>query len=294
MVGRFGAVLTAMVTPFKHDFSLDVDRAGELAAWLLDHGTDALVVAGSTGESATMTDREKVELFGTTVAATGGRGTIIAGTGTNDTAHSIHLTQQAEAAGAHAVLLVAPYYNKPPQLGLIEHFTAIARATSLPCIVYNIPGRTAVRIEHDTMLRLAEVENIVAVKDSTGDFDSVSRLIAEVPEGFDVYSGDDWATFGYVCLGAGGVVSVASHVAGDPIAEMVRLLDKSDLVAARQIHQRLAPVFQGLFVTTNPIPVKTAMELIGQPCGPTRLPLVPPTEDERRRIREALEAAGIL
>jgi 4-hydroxy-tetrahydrodipicolinate synthase len=294
MAGRFGAVVTAMVTPFNEDSSLDLDRAGALAGWLLDHGSDGLVVAGSTGESATLSDEEKVSLFRTVVEAVAGRGHVIAGTGTYDTAHTVHLTQEAERAGVDAVLVVAPYYNKPPQRGLVEHFTAVANATRLPVVVYNIPGRTSIRIEHDTLLKLAEVDNIVAVKDSTGDLDGVSTLIGAAPPGFEVYSGDDWATLLYACLGGAGVVSVASHVAGEPMAEMLRLLEKSDLLAARAIHDRLLPVFHALFITSNPIPLKAAMALIGQPVGPPRLPLVPATEDEVARVRAALEAAGIL
>jgi 4-hydroxy-tetrahydrodipicolinate synthase len=294
MPGRFGAVVTAMVTPFKDDFALDLDRAGQLARWLLDHGTDALVVAGSTGEAATLTDQEKIDLFRTVVEATEGHGHVIAGTGTYDTAHSIHLTSEAERAGADAVLVVAPYYNKPPQRGLLAHFTAIATATSLPVIVYNIPGRTAIRIEHDTLLRLAEVPNIVAVKDSTGDLDGVSKLIGAAPNGFEVYSGDDWATFLYCCLGGAGVVSVASHVAGEHISDMVALVEKGDLLGARAIHQRLLPLFHDLFVTSNPIPLKAAMSLIGQPVGPPRLPLVPATDDEVAKVRSAMESAGVL
>jgi 4-hydroxy-tetrahydrodipicolinate synthase len=294
MAGRFGAVVTAMVTPFREDSSLDLDRAGELAAWLLDHGSDGLVVAGSTGEAATLSDEEKVSLFRTVVEAAAGRGHVIAGTGTYDTAHSIHLTREAERVGADAVLVVAPYYNRPPQRGLVEHFTAVANATRLPVIPYNIPGRTAIRIEHETMLKLAEVDNIVAVKDATGDLDAASTLIGAAPAGFEVYSGDDWATLLFMCLGGAGVISVASHVAGEPMAEMIRLVDKSDLIAARAIHDRLLPVFHGLFITSNPIPLKAAMALIGQPVGPPRLPLVPATEDEVARVRTALVAGGIL
>jgi 4-hydroxy-tetrahydrodipicolinate synthase len=294
MAGRFGAVVTAMVTPFTEDRSLDLDRARDLAGWLLEHGTDALVVAGSTGEAATLSDREKDALLRAVIQGAGGRGHVIAGTGTYDTAHSIHLTQEAEKAGADAVLVVAPYYNKPPQEGLIEHFTAVANATRLPVIVYNIPGRTAIRIEHDTLLRLAEVDNIVAVKDSTGDLDGVAKLIAEAPADFEVYCGDDWAAFLYQCLGGAGVVSVAAHVAGEAIGEMLRLVDKGDLEAARAINQRMLPVFHGLFITSNPIPLKAAMELIGQPAGPPRLPLVPATAEEVDRVRSALVRGGIL
>jgi 4-hydroxy-tetrahydrodipicolinate synthase len=293
-MARFGRVVTAMVTPFKDDLSLDVDRAGELARWLADHGTTALVVAGSTGEAATLSDEEKVTLFRTVTEAVQGRVAVIAGTGTYDTAHSIHLSEEAEKAGVDALLVVTPYYNKPPQRGLLEHYRRIAEATSLPIVAYNIPGRTAIRIEHDTLLRLAEVENIVAVKDSTGDFDGLAKLIGAAPDGFEVYTGDDWATFASVCLGAVGVVSVASHVAGERIGQMIEQLEAGDLAGARKIHYDLMPVFDGLFITSNPIPVKKAMELIGQPVGPPRLPLVPATEEEAERIRRALTESAIL
>ena len=190
--------------------------------------------------------------------------------------------------------MVTPYYNKPPQRGLIAHFEHVADATELPIIVYNIPGRTATRIEHDTLLRLAERANIVAVKDSTGDFQGISRLIAEAPDGFEVYSGDDWATFGYLCLGAVGVVSVASHLVGPQIRQMIELIETGDVAAARKIHESLSPLFNALFVTSNPIPLKAALQMVGRSCGEPRLPLVPATSGERDRVRKALEDAGLL
>ncbi|HEX6207191.1 MAG TPA: 4-hydroxy-tetrahydrodipicolinate synthase [Actinomycetota bacterium] len=292
MAGSFGTLVTAMVTPFKDDGSLDLDRARDLAAWLFDHGTDALVVTGSTGEAATLSDGEKVDLW--RACAEVGGGTIIAGTGTYDTAHSVHLTHQAEEAGVDAMLVVTPYYNKPPQRGLIEHFTTVAGATSKPVMVYNIPGRTGTRIEHDTLLRLVEVENIVAVKDSTGDLDGVSHLVAQAPTDFELYCGDDWATFAMMCAGARGLVSVAAHVVGERLKRMMELIEGGDAAGARKIHEELLPVFDALFITSNPIPLKAAMEMIGQPVGSPRLPLVPATEDERSRIRKALEDAGVL
>lgn len=294
MAGSFGTVVTAMVTPFKDDRSLDLGRAQELARWLLEHGSDALVVAGSTGEAATLSDSEKEELWRAVVQAVEGRGKVIAGTGTYDTAHTVHLTEEAEQAGVDAVLVVTPYYNKPPQRGLVEHFTVVAGATGLPVMLYNIPGRTAVRIEHDTLLRLAAVENIQAVKDSTGDFDGISRLVAAAPPGFEVYSGDDWAMFGSICLGAVGVVSVASHVVGERVRQMIDLATSGDVAAARKVHHELLPAFDGLFITSNPIPVKAALDLIGQPVGPPRLPLLPATEEEIGTIRKALEDVGAL
>jgi 4-hydroxy-tetrahydrodipicolinate synthase len=293
-MARFGRVVTAMVTPFSEDLSLDVDRAQAVARWLAGHGSTGLVVAGSTGEAATLSDEEKTALFRAVVEAVQGRVAVIAGTGTYDTAHSIHLSEEAEKAGVDAVLVVTPYYNKPPQRGLVEHYRRIAEATSLPIVAYNIPGRTAIRIEHDTLLRLAEVDNIVAVKDSTGDFDGLAKLIRAAPDGFEVYTGDDWATFLSVCLGAVGVVSVAAHVAGERMGQMIEHLEAGDLASARKIHYDLMPVFDALFITSNPIPVKKAMELIGQPVGPPRLPLVPATDEETERIRRALQESGIL
>jgi 4-hydroxy-tetrahydrodipicolinate synthase len=294
MTGRFGSVVTAMVTPFRQDHALDLDRAQELASWLVDNGSDAVVVAGSTGESPTITHKEKSELFRAVGDAIRGRGKLICGTGTYSTAETLELTQTAEDVDADGILVVTPYYNKPPQRGLIAHFEHIADATELPIIAYNIPGRTATRIEHETLLRLAAKPNIVAVKDSTGDFQGISRLIAEAPEGFEVYSGDDWATFGYVCLGAVGVVSVASHLVGAQMRQMIELIETGDVPAARKIHESLSPLFNALFVTSNPIPLKAALEMIGRPCGEPRLPLVPATADERGRVRKALEDAGLL
>jgi 4-hydroxy-tetrahydrodipicolinate synthase len=294
MAGRFGSVVTAMVTPFREDHGVDLDGAQELASWLVDNGSDAVVVAGSTGESPTLTYKEKAELFRAVGDAIRGRGKLICGTGTYSTAETIELTQAAEDAGADGLLVVTPYYNKPPQRGLVAHFEHVAEATELPVILYNIPGRTATRIEHDTLIELAARSNIVAVKDSTGDFQAISRLIAEAPEGFEVYSGDDWATFGYVCLGAVGIVSVASHLVGPQIRQMIDLIETGDVPAARKIHEALSPLFNALFVTSNPIPLKAALEMVGRPCGEPRLPLVPATAQERERVRKALEDAGLL
>ena len=294
MPGRFGSVVTAMVTPFRDDHAVDLDRAQELAGWLVEHGSDAIVVAGSTGESPTLTHREKAELFRAVGEAIRGRGKMICGTGTYSTAETLELTQAAEDAGADGLLVVTPYYNKPPQRGLVAHFERVADATDLPMILYNIPGRTATRIEHETLLQVAERPNIVAVKDSTGDFQAISRLIAEAPDGFEVYSGDDWATFGYLCLGAVGVISVASHLVGPQIRQMIELIETGDIPAARKRHEELSPLFNALFVTSNPIPLKAALEMVGRGCGEPRLPLVPATAEERERVRRALEDAGLL
>jgi 4-hydroxy-tetrahydrodipicolinate synthase len=294
MAGRFGSVITAMVTPFRKDHAVDLDRAQELATYLVENGSDAVVVAGSTGESPTLTQREKSELFRAVGEAIRGRGKLICGTGTYSTAETLELTQAAEDAGADGLLVVTPYYNRPPQRGLVAHFEHIADATDLPIIAYNIPSRTATRIEHETLLKIAAKPNIVAVKDSTGDFQGISKLITEAPEGFEVYSGDDWATFGYMCLGAVGVVSVASHLVGPQIRQMIELIETGDVPAARKIHEDLSPLFNALFVTSNPIPLKAALEMVGRPCGEARLPLVPANAEERERVRKALEDAGLL
>jgi 4-hydroxy-tetrahydrodipicolinate synthase len=294
MASRFGSVVTAMVTPFRRDHSLDLDGAGELARQLLDTGTDAIVVSGSTGESPTLTQKEKGQLYRTAVEAANGDGKVICGTGTYSTSETLDLTHLAADAGADGLLVVTPYYNKPPQRGLIAHFEQIAHETELPIIVYNVPGRTATRLEHATLLELAKTPNIVAVKDSTGDFLAISRLIEEAPPDFEVYSGDDWATFGYLCLGAVGVVSVASHLVGARIGQMIDLIEGGDIPAARKIHQELSPLFNTLFITSNPIPIKAALDILGRPAGPPRLPLVPATEEERDRVRRALADAGLL
>jgi 4-hydroxy-tetrahydrodipicolinate synthase len=294
MAARFGAVVTAMVTPFRQDHSLDLEGAQRLARHLLEHGTDSIVVAGSTGESPTLSHREKLDLFRSVIEAASREGKVICGTGTYNTAETIELSREAQELGADGLLVVTPYYSKPPQRGLLENFTRVAGSVELPVIAYNIPGRTGIRIEHDTLLRLAEVANIVAVKDSTGDFQAISRLISEAPADFEVYSGDDWATFGYLCLGGVGVVSVAAHVVGDRIHHLTDLVLSGDIPAARKVHEELSPLFNALFITTNPIPVKTALDVLGLPAGPPRLPLVPATRDERTRIEKALSDAGLL
>jgi 4-hydroxy-tetrahydrodipicolinate synthase len=294
MAGRFGSVITAMVTPFQDDFSLDLDAAQVHATYLLEHGSDAIVVTGSTGEAATLSHREKVHLFRATVEAARGKGKVIAGTGTYDTAETIELTREAQAAGVDAVLVVTPYYNRPPQAGLIAHFTEVAESTDLPILLYNIPGRTACTIEAETMLALAGVDNIMGVKDATADFQTTSWIIRESPPGFEVYSGDDWATFPIVCLGGVGVISVASHLVGERMREMIELIEAGDTAAGRKIHLDLLPLFKGLFITSNPIPIKAALDIVGRPAGPPRLPLVKATLDEEGRIERAMREAGVL
>jgi 4-hydroxy-tetrahydrodipicolinate synthase len=295
MTGRFGSVLTAMATPFRDDFSLDLEAAQALARHLLDTGSDGLVITGSTGESATLSHAEKVDLYRAIVEAVEGRGKVIAGTGTYDTAESVDLTNEAEQAGVDGILAVTPYYNKPPQSGLIAHFTKIAEVTNLPVLLYNIPGRTACTIEADTLLTLAsEVQNIVGVKDATADFQTIAAIIKNAPPGFEVYSGDDWATFDITCLGGVGVISVAGHLVGDRMKEMIELIQSGDTAAARKIHQDLLPLYKALFITSNPIPLKAALAMAGHPVGPPRLPLVPATLDEEAHIERVLREVGVL
>lgn len=294
MPGRFGSVVTAMVTPFRDDYSLDLDGAQQLARQLLESGSDALVVAGSTGEGATLSHAEKVDLFRAVVEAADGRGKVIAGTGTYDTAETVELTAEAERAGCDGALVVTPYYSRPPQRGLVAHFTRVAESTELPVLLYNIPSRTACLIEPETVLRLAELDNVVGVKDTTGDFQSLSRIVRESPPDFDVYSGDDWAALTVACLGGVGVVSVASHLVGDRMKEMLELAFAGDVPGARKVHEDLLGLFKALFVTSNPIPVKAAMEIAGRPAGPPRLPLVPATPEERAVIERAMKDVGLV
>ena len=294
MLGRFGNLITAMVTPFDDQGKVDLDEIQKLAAALIESGSEGLVVTGSTGEAATLSDQERFDLWSVVVDAVGERGSVIAGTGTYDTAHSIHLTRQAEKAGVDAALVVTPYYVRPPQSGLVAHFKSIASSTALPVVLYDIPLRTARKIEHQTLVELASVENIVGVKDSCGDAQGAARLISETPEDFQIYCGNDGDALPWICLGAVGIISVASHVAGAQMAEMIRLLEQGDLPGARRIHLGLMPVFDILALTSNPIPVKAALEMIGRPVGSPRLPLVPATAGEQDRIRKVMSKAGLL
>ncbi len=288
-----GRVITAMATPFRADGSLDVDGAATLAQHLIAHGSDALVIAGTTGEAPTLTHEEKRELWTAVAEAIRGRAAMIAGTGTYSTAESIELTQTAEACGADAVLLVTPYYSKPPQSGLLAHFTAVAGATKLPVVLYDIPGRTARKIEHATLLELAKVPNIVGVKDAAGDLAGTATLAAEAPS-FRIWSGDDALTLPMLAVGGIGVVSVASHLVGHRIAEMVAAHEKGDVEGATHIDRELRPFYEVLFITSNPIPLKAALQMVGLPAGPVRLPLVDATEDERARVRSVLERLGLI
>lgn len=289
----FGRVITAMVTPFTADGALDLDGAARLAAHLADHGSDALVVTGTTGEAPTLAREEKRDLWRATVEAVRGRCKVIAGTGTYDTRESIELSETAAEQGADGLLVVTPYYSRPPQSGLLAHFTAVAGATELPVILYDIPSRTGRKIEHRTLLELAEVGNIVGVKDAAGDLAGTGRLVAEAP-GLAVWSGDDVLTLPMLAVGAKGVISVASHLAGNRIGEMIAAHEKGDVEGAAAINAELMPLFDVLFITANPIPVKAALDMVGLPAGPVRLPLVDATDEERARVRAVLKRLGLV
>jgi 4-hydroxy-tetrahydrodipicolinate synthase len=287
-----GEVLTAIVTPFAADGSVDLESFRELAAFLVDNGSDGLVVCGTTGESPTLTDAEKLELFATAVETVGDRATIVAGTGTYDTAHSVHLTEQAHELGVDGILVVTPYYSKPPQRAIVRHFEEIAAATDKPVVVYNIPGRVVVNIESATIARLAEIENVTAVKQAHDDLEA-ARFIAQETR-LDLYSGDDNITFAFLELGGVGVISVAAHVWGPQMKEMIGRYRDGDFAGARALHEELAPAYDLLKIQTNPIPIKAALNLLGHGVGGYRLPMVEPTEGERRDVRSCLERAGLL
>lgn len=284
----FGRVITAMATPFDARGLVDTDRAAELARRLAAHGSDGLVVCGTTGESPTLSDDEKVRLFRTVVEAVGGRAAVIAGTGTYDTHHSIELSRRAAEAGCDGLLCVVPYYNRPSQDGLVRHFTMIAEAVPLPMMLYNIPGRTGTNMTPETTARLAQVPHIVAVKEASGSLDQASDVRRRTPPEFRIYSGDDSLTLPLLSVGGYGVVSVAAHIAGVEIGQMIAAYLSGAVGHALELHLRLLPLFKVLFITTNPVPLKAAMALAGFAVGGVRPPLVEATEKEREQIAAVL------
>jgi len=286
-----GEVLTAILTPFHADGSLNVAKFRELAAHLVDHGSDGIVVAGTTGESPTLTDDEKIELFAAAVDAVGDRASVVAGTGTNDTAHSVHLTKRAHETGVDAFLAVTPYYNRPPQRAIVRHFQEIAGATDKPIVVYNIPSRVVVNIEPETIAELARIPNVRAVKQAHDDLDEARRI----PEtGLDLYAGDDNLIFPFLALGGIGGICVHTHIWGPQTKEMVSRWNAGDTEGAKSLNEEMQPAFDLLKITTNPIPIKAAMNLLGHDLGGYRLPLVEPTEDELDAVRSCLDRAGML
>ncbi|MGQ9879495.1 MAG: 4-hydroxy-tetrahydrodipicolinate synthase [Armatimonadota bacterium] len=294
MVANWGPVVTAMVTPFDENLEVNYDAAQALAELLIQTGSTGLVVSGTTGESPTLTHEEKVTLFREVKNAVGSRAAVLAGTSTYDTAESVRLSQEAERVGVDGLLLVAPYYNRPSQEGLYQHFKTIAHAVDLPVMIYNIPGRTGVNVEPATLLRLAEINNIVAVKEASGNLNQMSEICAGAPEGFLVYSGDDSLTLPLLAVGGVGVVSVASHVVGRDIRRMCEAFLAGQVQEAAKLHHRMLPLFKALFCTTNPVPVKTALNLMGAKVGGVRLPLVEANDREKEIIRKALSEYGLL
>lgn len=284
-----GEVITAMVTPFNNKLEVDFDTAAKLANYLANNGSDAILVAGTTGECPTLTHNEELELLKVCKEAVADRAKIIMGTGSNSTLTAVEMTKMVEKVGVDAILTVVPYYNKPSQRGLIEHFGAIAKATSLPIILYNIPGRTGINMQPETIATVASKhENIVAVKQSNSDLDLVSEIISKVPEGFAVYSGDDSLTFPMLALGGVGVVSVASHLVGNEIKQMISEFNSGNIEKARDLHYKCLPIFKALFTSPNPTPLKAALSHWSFMCDAVRPPLVTLTDEEKASLFKVL------
>lgn len=284
----YGRLITAMVTPFDEQGNVSLEQTAKLIDYLIEEQkSDALVVCGTTGESPTLSDEEKLQLFEFAVKHAAGRCKIIAGTGSNNTAHSIHLTAEAQKLGVDGVLLVVPYYSKTNQEGLYRHFEAVAASTKLPVMLYNIPGRSVINMTAETILRLAEIPNITSIKECAS-LDQLAEVAGLAPEGFKVYSGDDAATLPALAVGAYGIVSVASHFIGEPMQQMIHAYLEGETAEAAKLHQKLLPIFKGLFECPNPVLVKSALNERGIEVGSVRLPLVPPTDAEAARLREIL------
>jgi len=284
-----GRLLTAMVTPFGENGEVDYEQAKRLALALLDSGSEGLVVVGTTGESPTLVRQEEMCLFSEVKSAVGSRGTVIANTGSNSTAEAIEATKVAEQIGVDACLLVVPYYNKPTQEGLYQHFKAVAQSTSLPCILYNVPSRTVVSLSVETVIRLSQIDNIIGIKEASGNLDQIARIISGAKEGFLVWSGNDSDTLLVMALGGYGVVSVASHLVGNQIKEMIDSFVGGRIEEAAGIHRRLLPLVSALFIVSNPIPVKYALNQIGFNVGKPRLPLTEADEKTAAIIKDTLK-----
>jgi 4-hydroxy-tetrahydrodipicolinate synthase len=286
-----GEILTAIVTPFKADGSVDLARFRELARRLVDEGSDGLVVTGTTGESPTLTDDERFALYEAAVEEVGDRATVVAGTGTYSTAHSIHLTEHADSLGVDGFLVVVPYYSKPPQRAIVAHIEAVAAATHKPIVVYDIPSRVVIEVQQDTMRQIAEIPNVRAVKQAKPDLDAARNVVAC---GLDLYAGDDDLILPFLELGGVGGICVHTHVVCPQVRELVRLFRSGDVEGARALDEELRPAIELLRVTTNPIGIKAALALTGEDVGGLRLPLVEASEEEREAIRGCLERLGLL
>jgi 4-hydroxy-tetrahydrodipicolinate synthase len=290
MASVLGQVLTAVVTPFSADGSVDLDGFKRLCTYLVENGSDGVVVAGTTGEAPTLSDRERLELFEAAVAAVGDRATVIANTGTYATDHSAHLTRDADALGVDGFLVVTPYYNKPPPAGIVAHFDAIASQTDKPIVVYNIPQRVVVNIEPETMAELARIPNVRGVKQATTDIEQARRI---VELGLTLYAGNDDLLLPFLEVGGTGGIFVYTHVVGPRVKELLERFGAGDHDGAAAIEEELRPVIEALAATTNPIPVKAALNMLGHDVGGLRLPLVEATEDEKSTVRAGLERAGV-
>lgn len=297
MVGdmmQMARLLTAMVTPYYENLEVNYDKAGEIARHLADNGSDGIIVAGTTGESPVLTKEEKLKLLETVKKAVGDRVQVWAGTGSYNTKESVELSMEAEKLGADGVMLVTPYYNKPTQEGLYLHYKSIAEKVSIPVMLYNVPGRTSCNLLPETIQRLVEIDNIVAVKEASGNMDQVSLLSTLIEDKAIIYSGDDSLTLPIMSLGGVGVVSIASHIIGNDIKEMIDSFVAGNIKRATEIHLKLFPVFKGLFITTNPIPVKEALNMLGMNVGGFRLPLTNASPQEKQKIKELLQNNGLL
>ena len=286
---KLGRLLTAMVTPFDSQGKVDYQQAKNLAQALLNSGSDGLVLSGTTGESPTLNFEEKLRLFTEVKSAIANRGTIVAGTGTYNTRESQELTKEAEKVGVDACVLVVPYYNRPPQQGLFEHFNAIAQATTLPCILYNVPSRTGTNLAADTVIKLSQIDNIIGVKEASGNLRQIAEIIQGAKGDFLVYSGNDGDTLPILTLGGYGVISVASHLVGIQIKDMMEKFLNGETQEAASIHRHLLPLIKALFIVTNPVPVKYALNYLGFPVGKPRLPLIEPDEKSAEIVRAALK-----
>ncbi|MEA2086414.1 MAG: 4-hydroxy-tetrahydrodipicolinate synthase [Chloroflexota bacterium] len=286
---KVGRLITAMATPFNQEGEINYEQAKRLALALLNSGSDGLVISGTTGESPTLTREEKLRLFSEVKSAAGNRGTVIAGTGSNSTSQSLELTRETEKIGVDACLLVVPYYNKPTQEGLYQHFKAIANGTSLPCILYNVPSRTVTSLSADTTIRLSQIDNIIGVKEASSNLGQIARIIDNTRSDFLVWSGNDGDTLPIMALGGYGLISVASHLVGNQLKEMINAMVNGRIGQAAKIHHHLLPLIDALFVISNPIPVKYALNHIGFEVGKPRLPLTEPDEKTASLIRETLK-----
>ena len=295
-VPYFGRLLTAMVTPMNHDGSINYEAMADFADWLIDNGSDGLVVCGTTGESPTISTEEKLELFRTVVKRVNKRVPVIAGTGSNNTAGTVELTKAAEATGVDGFLVVGPYYNKPPQEGFYQHFKAIANATELPVIIYNVPGRTSSNILPQTVVRLAQdCKNIVAIKEAAGCVSQVAELYSVLPEDFSIYSGDDMLILPFMSVGATGLISVVSNTGGQLLQDLMQAFEAGKVKEAMDLNAKMLPVAKAMFITTNPIPVKEAVSMLTPiNAGPVRLPLVPMSVSEKEKVCDVFKKYGLI